>query len=116
MEDFEKLIKEHHALIMNHICYEKGCEELFGTTNILHVEDAIAAKGAEKILQETTWLFHCETGNGFDDWVKHKVKWDELPEYISKSAYLDGFRHQLTALFLKEKKEEEEANAKDVKK
>lgn len=106
-KEFEKLMDQAHKVIIEHACWEAGCSVLFGNENIADVKQAIVDKGAEELIKKTTWSFAPTTKDGYDEWVFHKVRWDDLPSYISRAAYLDGFRHQLTAQYLKEKKAEE---------
>lgn len=109
---YEELIKDAHKLIAEHICWDEGCLAIFGDANITDVRTAIINKGAEKIIDKTTWSFDPDTKDGYDDWVEAKVKWETLPPELSKSAYLDAFRHQLTAMYLKAKLEQEKHNEK----
>ncbi len=109
-KDYQEIIKEAHKLIAEHICWEEGCLAIFGDKSITDVRNAIISKGAEKIIEKTTWLFDPETKEGYDAWAEAKVKWETLPPELSKSAYLDVFRHQLTAMYLKAKKEQEKQN------
>lgn len=116
MSEFNELVAKHHDMIIQHVCYEAGCEALFGTATLPSLVAAVVEKGTEKILKETTWMFRCDTTKGFDEWVRQKVKWEELPKYVSRQAYLDGFDRQLHALFMKEKKEEKADDQKtDIK-
>lgn len=108
---YDELIREAHRLIADHLCYEAGCLALFGDANITDIKAAVLAKGAEKIIEQTTWLFDPITDNGYDAWVEAKVKWETLPEELSKAAFLDAFRHQLTAMYLKAKAIEEKRYA-----
>lgn len=114
-KELKELIKEAHKQVGDYLCWQEGCREIFGDPDIKDVRQAILDKGAEALVNSTTWLCASTTGNGYDEWVQEKVKWDKIPEELSKAAYLDVFRTQLTAMYLKEKAKEE-SNEKDVEK
>ena len=107
-KELKEIMKEAHRVITEHLCWEAGCKAIFGDPDIVDVKKAILEKGAEEIVKATTWSYNRVGEKSYDEWVKDKVRWDELPEELSKAAYLDGFLHQLTAEYIRQKKEEEE--------
>lgn len=106
-KELKNLMGEAHKAIGEYLCWQEGCKEVFGDPNIHDVKAAILAKGAEQIVRKTTWSFNPSTEEGYDKWVDEKVRWDSLPNELSKAAYLDVFRTLLTAQYLKEKNDEE---------
>ena len=106
-KSFEELRKEYNSILMSHVCYEKGCLALFGTPEVADVQAAIVKKGAEALMAETTWMFKCDTSKGYEEWCKQKIKPESLPEYITLEAYKGALKHELTALYNKEKAEHE---------
>lgn len=109
-KELKELIKEAHKQVGDYLCWQEGCRVIFGDPDIKDVRQEILDKGAETLVNRTIWLCTIATGNGYDEWVQEKVKWDKIPEELSKAAYLDVFRTQLTAMYLKEKQAEEKRN------
>ena len=106
-KSFEELRKEYNSIIMAHVCHEKGCLALFGKADVADVEAEIHQKGLEALMYETTWSFKCDTSKGYEEWCRQKIKTECLPEYITLEAYKDALKHELTALFNREKTENE---------
>lgn len=109
-KELKELMQAAHKQIGDFICWQEGCREIFGDADIKDARQAILDKGAEALVRKTTWMCDITTENGYDEWVKEKVKWEKIPEELSKAAYLDIFRTQLTALYLQEKQAEEKCN------
>jgi len=105
-KEFLETVKQYNDIVVSHICYEEGCLALFGSTDIVDVKAEIMRRGKEELLKKTTWSFAPSTADGYDEWVKHKVKFDELPKYLTKEAYLAAFKHDLTAMYQKDKNHE----------
>ena len=84
-------------------------EDHIGLNSALLASDLshIVKKGAEALMAETTWMFKCDTSKGYEEWCKQKIKPESLPEYITLEAYKGALKHELTALYNKEKAEHE---------
>ena len=106
-KELEQKMKEVHDMLICQYCWDEGCLALFGNENMtLDMVDAkIRMTGAEKLVAKSTWSFNCPTDDGYEAWLKRKVKLEELPKYVSFDTFAEKFKHTLTVMYQKEKKE-----------
>lgn len=110
-KELEEQIKEMHKMAITMACWEEGCRELFGNEDLTEAGacQAIREMGAAKIIEKATWLCRGNTSEGYDEWLRDKIKVADLPRYASLAAFIDCFQDQLKAMYERERKENEKA-------
>lgn len=111
-KELEKKFKEVADMIISNAVWEAGVEELFANKDMTEAQalDAIRNVGIGALIEKATWGIEGPTENGYDEWLKWKIKPEELPRYISAALFADAFKHQLTTMYNKDKAANEAKN------
>ena len=112
-KDFEQTMREFHKMAVEMACWEAGCRELFGNEDLNESQACkeIRKKGAQAIINKATWMCNVDTSKGYEEWLRQKIKADQLPEHVSLAAFTDIFSEQLKEIYRKEEKENGKADS-----